>query len=71
MKHFLISLLVLLVASTTGKAQVIRDAGDTTRLHQELRVAFSTLDPNRTSTHILMDQVVAISCATTASSTCL
>lgn len=54
-------LLVLLLHSITSHGQVIRSAGDTTTLGYDLRLALSTLDPTRTSTQILMDQVVALS----------
>ena len=43
------------------QGQIIKAVGDTTTLGQDLRDSFSTLDPGRTSTRILMDQVPAVS----------
>lgn len=60
MKQFFIGLLALLV-STLSYGQVIREAGDTTSLAQDLRAAYSTLNTSRLATGILMDRIPAVS----------
>jgi len=59
MKQFFIGLLTLLV-STLSCGQVIREAGDTTSLAQDLRAAYSTLNTSRLATGILMDRIPAV-----------
>lgn len=61
MKQFFISLLALLLVSTLSYGQVIREAGDTTSLAQDLRAAYSTLNLSRLATGILMDRIPTVS----------
>ena len=46
---------------TLAHGQVIREAGDTTSLVQDLRAAYSTLNHNRLVTGILMNEIAAVS----------
>lgn len=61
MRIFSVWLLICLLLGHAGHGQVIREASDTTSLAQDLRAAFSTLNSNRLSTGILMDQIPAFS----------
>jgi hypothetical protein len=56
-----LGIMLLFGGSLMCQGQVIKAVGDTTTLGQDLRDAFSTLDPGRTSTRILMDQVPVVS----------